>query len=137
MIPWIPIAECQHRRLYKIGSRNLSYGVFDAERGGFIGIREKFDDRFLFMEFHWDQGEPYGTVQPVQATEHVLPDEIQLSESLDTVCDTCETPVDFVVQDAVRHTGAWVHKGEVFCENIIPVNRANTELFHWIEEKSK
>src|SRR6266498_5084797 len=47
--------------LYRIGSRNLPYGVYDG-RGGFIGIREKFGSLFLFTEYDWDKGPPFGTV---------------------------------------------------------------------------
>jgi hypothetical protein len=50
--------------LYKIESRNLSYGVFRGRTNGFLGIRYKFGSRFIFEEDHWDTGEPYGTVKP-------------------------------------------------------------------------
>jgi len=80
---WIPMDQCEDRRLYRIDSRNLSLGVYCAEQQGFIGIREKFYDRFLFVEYHYDTGEPYGTVTPNEATEHVLPDDIELSEDDD------------------------------------------------------
>lgn len=81
----IPLDQCEDRRLYKIGSRNLSYGVFRTESRGFIGIREKFGDRFLFEEYHWDTGEPFGTVTPLEATAHVLPDDMELDESNDAL----------------------------------------------------
>ena len=47
--------------LYRIGSRNLPYGVYDG-RGGFIGVREKFGHLYLFTEYDWDNGPPFGTV---------------------------------------------------------------------------
>ena len=47
--------------LYRIRSRNLPYGVYDG-RAGFIGIREKFGSLYLFTEYDYDQGVPYGTV---------------------------------------------------------------------------
>lgn len=42
----ISISECKKRRVYKLHSRNLSFGVFDGDTG-FIGIRTKFGSRFL------------------------------------------------------------------------------------------
>lgn len=48
-------------RVYKLESRNLSYGMWDGVNG-FIGIRLKFHSRFLDTEFHWDV-EDYGTVE--------------------------------------------------------------------------
>lgn len=62
---YIPLTECVRGHVYKIASRNLSYGVYDGA-GGFIGIRNKFCHRYLFTEYHWDQGEPYGTVKPLE-----------------------------------------------------------------------
>jgi len=64
---YIPIEDCVDGDLYLIDSRNLSMGVF-YERG-FIGIRLKFYDRFLFIEDHWDTGEPHGTVKPIKFLE--------------------------------------------------------------------
>lgn len=64
MADYIPLSECKHGGLYKIHSRNLSIGVFNEDAKGFIGIRNKFDYDYLFTEFHWDTGPPFGTVQP-------------------------------------------------------------------------
>ena len=41
-------------------------GVYREDRKGFVGIREKFGQQFLFMEYHWDNGEPLGTVKPLE-----------------------------------------------------------------------
>jgi hypothetical protein len=78
----IPLAECRPRRLYAIRSRNLAYGVYDGS-GGFIGIREKFGSRYLFTEYHWDQGPPFGTVSPQYDLGSELPEAIPLAESVD------------------------------------------------------
>ena len=77
---YLPIEQCEHRGIYRIDSRNLSIGVFDAKKNGFIGIREKWGERYLFTEWHWDTGEPFGTVKP-QEKIGVLPDEIELAET--------------------------------------------------------
>ena len=65
----IPLEECKHRGLYKIQARNFSYGVFNKNQNGFVGIREKFSRKFLFTEFHHDTGPPYGTVKPLEFIE--------------------------------------------------------------------
>jgi len=76
----IPLSECVKGRLYKIKSRNLLYGVFDG-RDGFIGIRGKFEDEYLFREFHWETGAPHGTVSPVKDTGVDLPLSIEMNVS--------------------------------------------------------
>lgn len=67
---YISIENCKHGYLYKIHSRNLSYGVCSKyEKGitGFLGIRTKFGDKFLFEEFHYDNGpDEAGTVKPLK-----------------------------------------------------------------------
>lgn len=65
---YIPIEQCVKYGLYKIYSRNLTLGVYDGN-GGFVGIREKFGDEYLFTEYHWDTGEPFGTVMPLELIE--------------------------------------------------------------------
>ena len=62
----IPINDCQHGHLYRIYSRNLNLGVFRADDNGFVGTRLKFDRRYLFTEFHWDTGPPFGTANPLE-----------------------------------------------------------------------
>lgn len=60
---YIPLTACIAGHIYKIHSRNLIIGVYDGKEG-FIGIREKFGQEYLFTEYHHDQGAPYGTVFP-------------------------------------------------------------------------
>lgn len=61
---YIPLNECLHSYLYKICSRNLRFGVFDSTQNCFYGIREKYDYEYIFPEYHYDCGPPYGTVTP-------------------------------------------------------------------------
>lgn len=130
----IPVEKCKSRRLYKIHSRNLSYGVYDAERRGFIGIRTKFSDRYLFTEYHYDNGPPFGTVMPQEATEYVLPDTIRLAECLDDVCSTCDVRVKFVLDNPKEHRGHWEHLEDTDCINVCPCAGFNKTLFDWLEE---
>lgn len=92
---YIPLDECEDAAVYKIHSRNLAVGVFVKARNGFIGIREKFGARYLFMEYHWDTGEPYGTVHPEKKLAVTIPEGVELDESLGTVDEKTGKPVKF------------------------------------------
>lgn len=87
----IPLEECKHGFLYKIFSRNLGLGVFDENTQGFIGIREKFRYEYLFTEYHWDTGPPFGTVHPDEELEECPCKSIK--EDLDIVGDESGRPL--------------------------------------------
>jgi len=61
----IPVSELKKGHIYKISSRNLRYGVWDGVYG-FIGIREKFNNRYLDLEIHWDLSDCHGTARPME-----------------------------------------------------------------------
>lgn len=69
-----PISDMDERGLYKLKSRNLHVGIWTGE--GFVGIREKFGERFLFMEFYGK----WGTVMSMEPLNIFLPPEIELAE---------------------------------------------------------
>jgi hypothetical protein len=75
----IPLSECKPRHVYRLRSRNLSVGVFDAYSNGFIGIREKFGSRYLDTEYHGDTGRPNRTASPYEDLG-AIPDEIEVRE---------------------------------------------------------
>lgn len=68
-IVYIPLSDCKHGWLYEIMSRNLTLGVYRSDKKGFVGIREKFGQEYLFVEYHWDTGAPFGTVKPLRLME--------------------------------------------------------------------
>jgi hypothetical protein len=86
---FIPVEECKPGFLYKIASRNLAIGVFNPLDNGFIGIRTKFGHRYLFTEYHWDTGAPFGTVKPVEALE-ACPESMTLTEENEKLFDWIE-----------------------------------------------
>lgn len=113
----IPLSECRHGGLYRIDARNFSLGVFNEHLQGFIGIREKFFDYFLFTEYHWDTGAPYGTVSPLEFLE---------------MCP--HNPMEQIVapatqEDVDRQISPKIKVGEV-------IRRENKALFDWLEEKA-
>ena len=69
----IPLSECRNGWVYELSSRNLTFGVFVQATNGFIGIRQKFSNRYLATEYHWDTGEPFGTACPKEELEPAPP----------------------------------------------------------------
>jgi hypothetical protein len=63
---WIPLTACKDGFLYYIHARNANAGIFSAATSGFVISRKKFGANYLFTEYHWDSGEPLGTVKPLR-----------------------------------------------------------------------
>jgi hypothetical protein len=76
---YIPLDQCGDRAVYSLRSNNLGIGVFSKETRGFIGIRTKFGNKYLFTEYHHDTGAPFGTACPVEKIG-MLPDNIENRE---------------------------------------------------------
>jgi hypothetical protein len=86
---YITLDQCRQGMAYKLQSRNLAVGVYDGNEG-FTGIREKFGRRYLFTEYHSDQGEPFGTAYPLEELE-LCPEPLSgLSEALFAWLDNLE-----------------------------------------------
>jgi hypothetical protein len=101
--------QLQRGGIYAIRSRNLIVGAYDGERG-FVGIREKFGDKYLFKEYLGREhgGEPgFDTVHPVKLLD-MVPDGMEIKEYGDLICMTCkENP---------RPTGKdWPERDECAC----------------------
>jgi hypothetical protein len=147
---YIPIVLCKARVLYKIHSRNLTYGVYDG-KDGFIGIREKFSQKYLFTEYHWDtvKYKGYGTVKPLIDVIS-LPADIELDEHLHNEFgyDWAENPETKEVEPVLRRN---LNKGEPqhggrqgfvdlwgknkirLPDNLYPFMRQNSKLFDWLK----
>lgn len=124
---YIPLSECKHGYIYKIHSRNLSTAVFNSKNNGFIGIRLKFNDEFLFTEFHWDTGPPFGTVKPKELL-HKLPENIELKEILGSIDKKSKRLVEF------KETEGWYYiDSNEFDKNIDPVSLHNEKLFEYLQ----
>lgn len=86
----VDLTTLERGRVYKFHARNFYTGVYDG-KGGFIGIREKFEYRYLFKEYAYE--EKSGTVTRPVPTENKVPDWIPLAEHLGYVCMNCGRPV--------------------------------------------
>ena len=126
-MPYISIADCKFGWVYRVRSRNLAFGVFDSSDSGFVGIREK-GRRYLFTEYHWDTGIPFGTVKPDIAVETCpIAD---LRDYIGSFCSVCGLELEF--QGTVG-SGRWLHQGVSDCKLPNPHARLNQALFDYLE----
>jgi hypothetical protein len=133
---YIPLDQCKHGYGYKIRSRNLSYGVFNAKKNGFIGIRLKFGERYLFAEYHWDTGAPHGTVKPI-AIDEKCPVAL-INESLGIFSEPDNRQMEFRKEGESGAKGwYYLDNGEQADEDVKRVWRENKELFEWLDRKTE
>lgn len=134
--PYIPLPACVDRRLYRIHSRNLVIGVYRADVHGFVGIRTKFGSRYLFTEYHWDTGEPFGTVKPIEDAGESTPVEMSTEDDLGTVCSVCGSPASFDREAMKRGEKGWQHAdNSPRCDNMNGRVVNNDALFLWLDER--
>lgn len=126
----IPIADMVHRGIYRVFSRNLIVGVWDETTQGILGIREKFGDRYLFTEYHWDTGAPTGTANPLRLLGHV-PEEVPLNEHF-SLCADHSRPTKYRWSiPFAPHRGQWTHDddGSVMPDEDRAIGKLNQTLF--------
>lgn len=99
---FIPVADLEHGRAYRIKSRNLRVGFWNADKDGFVGVREKFGDRYLFTEHQWR--ERGGTANALEALD-VYAGDIPVQEHIGLMCRFCDTPIEQIWEDAEREDG--------------------------------
>lgn len=131
------IPSLVHGRLYRLRSRNLETGVWNAPAKGFIGVREKFGSRYLFTEYHYDTGAPFGTATPTEDMAKDVPEGIPIQEESPkgTVCVACDQPVKWSGPPA---PAPWVHTDPTLDAGCtaVPIRQQNQPLFDWVKENS-
>lgn len=101
MDDFIPASELRPRGIYEIRARNFFAGAWNPGAhnglGGFIGIREKFGDRYLFTEFLYDSDAGVlGTAQAVRLLGELSDERIRLWEHYPgTICQYCGRPCEY------------------------------------------
>ena len=64
---YLGIGDLKDRHTYKICARNAFVGVWIKSMSAFLISRYKVGSHpYLFFEYHWDTGEPLGTVKPIE-----------------------------------------------------------------------
>lgn len=103
---YMGIDKLEPRRAYELKSRNLVVGFWNPRNKGFMGVREKFGDRYLFTEYHYDTGAPNGTAMPVRELDLWLPEDVPFRENLELACQLCGNLVEQVFEPDDRyHSG--------------------------------
>jgi hypothetical protein len=121
--------DCELGGVYRLKSRNLRVGVYDGN-GGFIGIREKFGDLYLFTEYHFDTGPPHGTVRPTEKLD-VSTDGLPIVERFTPACRDCGEEVEFERGETGR---GWFHTDGSDEHKAVSVGRPNTVLFTFLSQ---
>jgi hypothetical protein len=83
-VKYIKMEDLKKGYLYHIKARNAYVGIWIPEKQSFLISRWKFNENFLFEEYHWDTGEPYGTVKPLEDIENcplVIPETTKTTDS--------------------------------------------------------
>lgn len=67
---YLGIAKMQAGMAYAIWARNAYVGIWLPDEQGFLLTRYKLAQApVLFVEYHWDTGEPFGTAKPLRLLE--------------------------------------------------------------------
>ncbi len=67
---YLGIEQMQAGMAYSIWARQAYVGIWIPEKQGFLLSRYKLRTTpYLFVEYHWDTGEPHGTAKPLRALE--------------------------------------------------------------------
>lgn len=114
----------ENRRLYRITSRNLKYGIYDSEKSRFIGIREKINSRFIDSAYvHED-----GTITVIEALD-TLPEEISLKYALGNTDITTGRYIN------LNKDGKWFFlDNNEQCDSIKPTLIEDELIFKWLDK---
>jgi hypothetical protein len=67
---FLPMSDLLPRHAYQLLARHARVGIWLPAQQGFLLARYKASPTaFLFVEQHWDMGEPFGTAKPLNVLE--------------------------------------------------------------------
>jgi hypothetical protein len=124
--------------------------VYRASTGGFLGLRTKFGSVYVFEEYHYDHGAPFGTVIPNEPLPETLPEHIPNTDDLGTICQNCGTPAEYrywpeggereiTLSDGSKMNvqGQWQHVQDTECTDVRSAHVGNPALHDWLLEMEK
>lgn len=79
----IETRRLEHGRIYAVKSSHFSYGVWDSERGGFVGIKFGASGERLHLDYDVRFG---GSAVAISETEHTMHPAAPLWEYLGFAC---------------------------------------------------
>lgn len=120
--------------VYEIYCRNLVIGVWNG-KDGFVGIREKFGDRFLDSEYPDTEDKryrPYNTVRRIGPLITEVPSGMELKECLGSKCVHCGKKAWWTGPPA---PAPWAC--ESGCEDVRSYAVHNNDLFEFLNDVQK
>lgn len=66
---YIKMEDLKEGYTYRISARNAGFGIWRTKHQSFIISRWKFGFNYIFEEYHYDTGAPYGTTKPWEEIE--------------------------------------------------------------------
>lgn len=124
-----PVDQLVKGRVYKIKSRNLKIGVWDGIKG-FIGIRTKFREQYLFKELHWDVDKLCGTVSNAEDLKIDVPENIEIREISDPIDKKTKRRVLY----SEKEHGWHFEEETTINKDLRPVFNQNTALFTFLKK---
>lgn len=128
---FIPEDQLVNGRIYEIVSRNLYVGVWDSSKRGFIGIREKFDSTYLFTEYEYATGSPFGTARAFRLLDETLPEGMAICENFEPYEKETGKTVRFTKPISQGGEG-WIYTDTLTQASGDIIRESNTPLYNFL-----
>jgi len=103
----IEVRQLEHGRIYAVKSDHFRFGVWDSERGGYVGI--KYSERAFRLHLDYDVRFGGGAVA-ISATDEHLGIMDSLKEYVEVRCQEHDLAIDDTKSDTGRLI--WQHLGD-------------------------
>lgn len=99
---FLAIDELVDRAVYRLQSRNLIVGIWRADKRDFLGVREKFDSRFLFGEYEWSVDPHVGTARARRRVDIHVPVGMEIDERNEALLNWLLPITDEAIAEVLR-----------------------------------
>ena len=127
MSAFINVLDCHHRKLYKLKSSYIDFGVFNSDDDSFIGIMDRSNKKYFHREYHAQALRPENTAFPLELIGDCPVKD--LDETLGIVDRNTGRPVEYA-----QRLNGWRFIGESETSHIIPVGIPNEDLFDFLDK---